>query len=121
MRRRDFIGVVCGAFLVALRHADAQKANKVWRIGVVLPTTPEAGSKLTQWLEQGLADFGYVQGRSILLSYQFAGPQPDTLRSTIASLLPQIDLLVAWGRSAEQRRSGWPMVRRRCLYRLAPR
>jgi putative tryptophan/tyrosine transport system substrate-binding protein len=52
---------------------------------------------LAQALEQGLTDLGYVQGRNIVLSHRFAGPQPDKLQEVIVSLLPQIDLLVAWG------------------------
>ena len=114
MRRRDFIGVIYGAALAEPCAADVQQLGKVWRIGDVLPTTPERGAYLTQGLEQSLADLGYVQGRNILLSHQFAGPQPDKLRKVIASLLPQIDLLVAWGTvggaAAKQVADGVPTV-----------
>jgi putative ABC transport system substrate-binding protein len=97
MRRRDFLGVICGAALAAPCHADAQQSGKVWRIGNVYPTTQERASYLAHALEQSLADLGDVQGRNILLSHQFPGPQPNNVRRVIASLLPQIDLLVAWG------------------------
>jgi putative ABC transport system substrate-binding protein len=63
----------------------------------VFPTTPKRGAYLAQPVEQSLTDLGDVQGRNILLLRGFAGPHPDKLRETIASLLPQIDLLVAWG------------------------
>jgi putative tryptophan/tyrosine transport system substrate-binding protein len=98
MRRRDFIGVICGAALVSPCDADAQQSGKVWRIGDVLVTTPERGGKArAQEIEQGLADLGDIQGRNIVLTHQFAGPQPAKVRKVIASLLPEIDLLVAWG------------------------
>ncbi len=97
MRRRDFITLISGAAIASTCCAHAQEPAKVWRVGEVLPTTPERGGYLAQAIEQSLADLGYVQGRNILLSNRFAGPQPDELREVIRDLLPQIDLLVAWG------------------------
>jgi putative ABC transport system substrate-binding protein len=97
MRRRDFMGVSYGAALARPWAAAAQQSGKVWRIGNVQVQTPERGAFLAQALEQGLADLGDVQGRNIVLTHQFAGPQPDKARKVIASLLPEIDLLVAWG------------------------
>ena len=97
MNRRNFVSVICGAALASPRDAQAQQSAKVWRIGDVLVTTAERGTYLARALEQALSDLGDVQGRNILLSHQFAGPQPNNVRRVIASLLPQIDLLVAWG------------------------
>ena len=98
MRRRDFIGLLCGAATPALpSSAKAQQPGKVWRIGDVLPFTPERGAYLAQALEQGLTDLGDVQGRNIVLSQRFSGPQPDKVQQVIVSLLPQIDLLVVRG------------------------
>ncbi len=96
MRRRDFIAAIYGTALAPFAAA-AEQPGKIWRIGQVLSTTPERGAFLAQALEQGLADLGYIQGRNIVLSRRFAGPQPDKLQEAIVSLLPQIDLLVAWG------------------------
>ena len=95
MNRRHFIGVICSAALTSPCNADAQQPGKIWRIGVVLVTTPERGNYLTQGLEQGLAGLGDVPGRNIVLLYRSAGPQPDKIQDAIISLLPQIDLLVA--------------------------
>ncbi|MBV8089686.1 MAG: hypothetical protein JO139_08940 [Alphaproteobacteria bacterium] len=97
MRRRDFMGVICGAALSAPCRADAQQPGKVWRIGVVLVTTPERGAYLTQGIERGLADLGDVQDRNIVLLHRSAGLQPAKVKDAIVSLLPQIDLLVAQG------------------------
>jgi putative tryptophan/tyrosine transport system substrate-binding protein len=91
------MGVICGAALALPCDADAQQSGKVWRVGDVLVNTPERGAYLAQELEQSLAEIGDVQGRNILVSHQLAGPQPDKVRKVIASLLPEIDLLVAWG------------------------
>ena len=99
-RRRDFIAVIYGAALASPSAALAQQPGKVWRIGDVGTSTPEIGRIFVQALEQSLTDLGYVQGRNIVLLHRFAGPQPDKIEEAIASLLPQIDLLVVWGEGA---------------------
>jgi putative ABC transport system substrate-binding protein len=97
MKRRNFIGLSVAA-LASYFDAQAQQSGKVWRIGHVLVNPPERGGAIrVQWLEKGLADLGDVQGRNIDLLHRFAGPQPEKLQEVISSLLPQIDLLVAWG------------------------
>ena len=94
MRRRAFIAGMGGAALVLSRGAAAQRTGKVWRIGDVLPFTPERGGDLALTLEQRLADLGDVEGRNIALFHRLAGPQPDKLQEAIVSLVPQVDLLV---------------------------
>jgi len=106
--------VISGAAVASTRTVHASEPAKIWRVGEVLPTTAERGGYLAQAIEQSLADLGYVQGRNIRLSNRFAGPQPDELRKVIASLLPQIDLLVAWGTvggtAAKEVANGMPTV-----------
>jgi putative ABC transport system substrate-binding protein len=97
MRRRDFIAVICGSALALPCGAAAQQPGKVWRIGDVTVVGPERGRILAQALEQSLADLGDVQGRNIVLLHRLSDPQPDKVQEVIVSLLPQIDLLVAWG------------------------
>jgi putative tryptophan/tyrosine transport system substrate-binding protein len=100
MRRRDFIGVICGAALALPGSAAAQQAGKVWRIGHVLTVPPEQGEPFARALEQSLADLGYVQGRNIVLLHRFAGAQADKIEEAIIALVPQVDLLVVWGNAA---------------------
>ena len=95
MRRRDFVSLICGATLVP-RIANAEAADKVWRIGNVFSTTSERGASLAQGLKQSLADRGYVDGRNIVLALRFAGSQPNQIRNSITSLLSEIDLLMVW-------------------------
>ena len=54
MRRREFIGVICGAALTRLSCAAAQQPGKVWRIGIVF--TAERGEPDAKALEQSLAE-----------------------------------------------------------------
>ena len=68
MRRRDLIGAICGAALALPFGAAAQQPGKLWRIGHVLPFTPErGGTQFAQLLEQRLTDLGDIEGRNIVL------------------------------------------------------
>ena len=97
MRRRDFIARIYGAALALPFNAEAQQQGKVWRIGNVHNSTPERAEQLARALELRLADLGYAQGRNIVLLTRFAGAQAEKVQEAIASLLPDIDLLIAWG------------------------
>ena len=97
MRRRDFIGAMCGAAAALPFGASAQQPSKAWRIAEVYPLTPEVGGRYAQALEQRLAELGLVQGRDIVLLPRFTGPQSDKIEEAIISLVPQVDLLVVGG------------------------
>jgi putative ABC transport system substrate-binding protein len=99
MRRRDLIAATSAAALAWPFGAAAQQPGKVWRIGHLLPSTPtpEQADVFARELEQRLAEFGYVQGRNIVLLNRFAGPRTDQIEEAVISLVPQVDLLVVWG------------------------
>jgi hypothetical protein len=95
MRRREFIGVICGAALTRLSCAAAQQPGKVWRIGIVF--TAERGEPDAKALEQSLAELGSAEGSNVVLLHRFVDPQPDKIEEAVGSLVPQIDLLVVRG------------------------
>ena len=99
MRRRDFIAVISAAALARPFGATGQQPGKIWRIGHLLPSTPtpEQAEIFARELEQRLAEFGYVQGRNVVLLNRFAGPRTDQIEEAVISLVPQVDLLVVWG------------------------
>jgi putative ABC transport system substrate-binding protein len=104
MKRRDFIGLICGAWLVLPVGAAAQQPGKVWRIGDLHPGPPAVMRIYAQALERSLADLGYVQGRNIELLIGYTGWQREEMQEAITSLLPQVDLLVVWGNAAIEAR-----------------
>jgi len=127
MRRRDFIAVIYGATLALPSAALAQQPGKVWRIGHVLPTTPEWGEGGRQALEQRLADLGYVQGRNIVLLHRFTGgPQLDKINEVIISLGRVEDGRGGWGPMAitpfpiSAHRTGGPDFRSPALRLASP-
>jgi putative ABC transport system substrate-binding protein len=99
MRRRDLIAAISAAALAWTFGASAQQPGKVRRIGHLLPSTPtpEQADVFARELEQRLTEFGYVQGRNIVLLKRFAGPRTDQIEEAVISLVPHVDLLVVWG------------------------
>ena len=99
MRRRDLIAAMSAAALARPFGAAAQQPGRVWRIGHLLPSTPtpEQAEVFARELEQRLAEFGYVQGRNIVLLNRFAGPRTDQIEEAVISLVPHVDLMVVWG------------------------
>ena len=104
MRRRDFIGAIYAAAAALPFGAAAQQPGKVWRIGDLHLGPPVEANIGAQAFERSLADFGYVQGRNIVLLVRYAGSQRQEMQEAVISLLPQVDLLVVRGNAAIEAR-----------------
>ena len=102
MRRRDLFTLIGGAasWPLAVR---AQPAERMRRIGVLLQATKsdlEFQPRLKAFLD-GLAQFGWTEGRNLQLEYRWAGGNSDEIRrhaAELAVLAP--DVLVAAGSTA---------------------
>ena len=75
MNRRAFVAGSF-AFLAAPLAAEAQQAGKVARIGYLEIEISPGDSGLQAFLQQ-LRDFGYVEGRNLLIEYRDAMRKPD--------------------------------------------
>jgi len=97
MDRRTFISRITLALLAAPLAVQAQQARKVWRVGVVLPGTPDTVGHVTKAIEASLANAGYVDGKNITLEWRFYPPNPTGAEKVLRALVPTIDLLVVGG------------------------
>jgi len=101
MRRRDFITLVGSAASWPLA-ARAQQAERVRRIGVLLPATaddPQRQAWFGAFL-QGLAQSDWIIGRNVQIDTRWATANPDAVRrhaAELAALAP--DVIVASGAS----------------------
>ena len=93
MRRREFIAGSTAVLASALSARVA--AASPWRVGQVFGGTPNIVA--SSGLAQGLSELGYVDGKNIRLENRFTAPNPKDMKAAIVALLPDIDLLVAWG------------------------
>jgi putative ABC transport system substrate-binding protein len=101
LKRRTFITLLGGAAALWPLTARAQQPNRVWRIGV-LETIP-AGMNAANYdaLRQGLRDFGYVEGRNLVIEYRSADGRTQRFSDLATELVRLgVDLIVTRGTSA---------------------
>jgi len=70
MDRRAFLSTV--ALLVALRAFEAQPASSVCRVGFLAGSSPTSSWHAGQAFQQGLHEFGRVDGHNIVVDHRFA-------------------------------------------------
>jgi putative ABC transport system substrate-binding protein len=81
----------------------AQHAQKISRIGVLLPGTPESFSLRTKAFLDGLRELGYVEGRTIEIDWKWGQDRVETLSGLAAELVrSNADVIVTGGTSAAQ-------------------
>jgi putative ABC transport system substrate-binding protein len=94
MTRRFFIWLVTTVVLSTFSVAEAQHAVKVFRIGYLSTTFP--GSATHEAFRQGLRDFGYVEGKDIVIEWRYAEGNPDRFAELAADLVRnKVDVIVA--------------------------
>ena len=95
MRRREFIGLLCGAAAVRPLAAHAQQP-KMPTVGalVIGNINPE---QFWREFRQGLRDLGYVEGQNIRYEFRSAEGHLDRLPELAAELVRlKIDIIVTW-------------------------
>jgi putative ABC transport system substrate-binding protein len=103
MRRRDFLVLVVGSAAAGPLSVHAQHAQKPFRIGVLLPGTPESFSLRTKAFLDGLRELGYVEGRTIEIDWKWGQDRVQTLSELAAELVrSNADVIVTGGTSAAQ-------------------
>jgi len=78
--------------------AEAQQAKKVPTVGFVALASLSAVSARVEAFRQGLRDFGYVEGKNIVIEYRSADEKFDRLPELAAELVREkVDIIVAGG------------------------
>jgi len=116
--RRSFIGTLASGVSAAPFAADAQPAQKVWRIGYLgnLPagSSPESDRIFAAFI-RGLRDSGLVEGTNIVLERRAMAGRMDRAPALIAELIGlRVDILVvvspAAARAAKEATATIPIV-----------
>jgi len=76
--RRVFITSIAGGLLAAPLGAEGQQADKIYRIGFLLPST-SADPSILDAFREGLRELGYVEGRNIAIASRWAEGKYDRL------------------------------------------
>jgi putative tryptophan/tyrosine transport system substrate-binding protein len=102
MRRREFITLLGGAAAAWPFAAHAQQKGKTPRIGVLWHAASAEAERIPlAAFREGLKDYGYVPGQTILVEDRFPAEEPERFRSYAAELADlKVDILVAITRPA---------------------
>lgn len=102
MRRREIITLLGGAALTLPFVARAQQTEGVRRIGVIFSlaaTDPESQERKVAF-EQGLEEFGWIDGRNVRIEYRYAAGDAGNARKYAAELIAlKPDVIVVSGGS----------------------
>ena len=112
MKRRHVVALPFGMALAGPRTVLAQPAQRVYRVGLVLPTS--AGARSEAFLA-GMKALGYTEGHNVKIEMRFADGQADRLPGLVAEVLQQkVDVLVVGStigaRAAKNASSTIPIV-----------
>jgi putative ABC transport system substrate-binding protein len=112
--RRAFISGITVSLLAAPLAAGAQQTGKVARIGYLHPNLA-ASPHLAEAFRDGLRDFGYVEGRNVVIEYRDAAGKFERLPALAAELVAlKVDVIVAPGTlaalAAKHATNGIPIV-----------
>ena len=100
MRRRSFLAGLVTVVATPL-VAEAQRAGKVPRVGMLMPVSPAAASSNIEEFRRGLAERGYSEGQNIALESRFADGRIEPLADLAAELVRlNVDVIVTWGTPA---------------------
>jgi putative ABC transport system substrate-binding protein len=90
--RRAFLGALAGGLLAAPLAANAQQAEKVYRIGFLFYGSPGPSPELDAF-RRGLRDVGWIEGQNVTIEYRFASGdlgQLPALAAELARLQPDV-------------------------------
>ena len=102
MQRRKFItllGGVAAALPIAVRAQ--QQAGKVYRIGILEPSSQALNGDNFDVLRQGLSEFGYIEGQNLVIEYRSADGHNERFPDMATELARlNVDLILARGTPA---------------------
>jgi putative ABC transport system substrate-binding protein len=98
MRRRDVLSLLGGAAVSSWQGASRAQQSGLPVIGFLSARSPNDTLHLVAAFQNGLAEKGYVEGRSVLIEYRWALGDYDRLSSMAAELAARpVTVLVSTG------------------------
>src|SRR5215467_3915169 len=115
MKTKITVLTLCAMLLAVCFPAEAQQTGKIFRIGILDPSTASGSAVLWEAFQQELRKFGWIEGKNITIEYRFAEQNPERLPELAADLVRlKVDLIVATGgppaRAAKKATTTIPIV-----------
>jgi putative ABC transport system substrate-binding protein len=99
MDRRAFLGALASSLLAAPLAAEAQAAGRVYRLGILSPTTRPAPSEQNTGailIPRALREMGYIQDQNLAIEPRYADGKLEQLPRLARELLQlRVDVIVA--------------------------
>jgi putative ABC transport system substrate-binding protein len=96
--RRTFLAGTGAVLLAAPLDAQAEQADRVFRIGVLGHSSASASAGRIEAFRQGLRDLGYVEGKNVALEYRWSEGKQDRLPELARELVRRkVDVIVTHG------------------------
>jgi putative ABC transport system substrate-binding protein len=102
MKKPAFSSILVATLVLVLGvAADAQQTGKVFRIGILDPSTASGSAAFWEALRQELSKLGWIEGKNIAIEYRFAELKNERLPELAADLARlKVDLIVVPGTPA---------------------
>ena len=89
---------LCALLFALSVSAQAQQTGKIFRIGILEPSTALGSAALWETFRQELSKLGWTEGGNITIEYRFAEQKPERLTELAAELVRlKVDLIVTYG------------------------
>src|SRR5262249_43045181 len=87
--------------LAAGTFAEAQQTGKIFRIGFLTGTRQAASNPNFEAFRQGLREFGYIEGKNIIIEYRGSADELGRIPDLAAELVGlEVDIIVTTGMPA---------------------
>jgi putative ABC transport system substrate-binding protein len=87
--------IAAGVLLAGAPNCLAQAVGKVYRIGIVSPLEASPEPPTVRAFRRGLADLGYVEGKTVIIDARFAEGRPEIFPDLVADLIKRkVDLIL---------------------------
>jgi putative ABC transport system substrate-binding protein len=87
MKARILVYALLALILTTIHLADAQQTKKVPRIGFLGAVTPEDFPHLEEAFREGLREFGFIEGKTLVVEYRWAEGRAERLPEMAADLV----------------------------------
>ena len=95
------LGLSAFALVVLGTTAHAQQPKNTSRIGVLAGGSVASDAVRMEALRQGLRELGHIEGKNLIIEYQYANGKPDRLSELAAKLVDlKVEVIVTAGPSA---------------------
>jgi putative ABC transport system substrate-binding protein len=113
--RRAFVSTVVLGLLAAPLAAEAQRAGKIRRVGLLSNGSQTTSSAQVESFRRGLHELGWIEGDTVTIEYRWAEGNLDRLPALVAELVQvKVDVIVLSGtpalRAARGATSATPVV-----------